>query len=26
VAYYTTLFRPQLWGFFLLDLERGFAW
>ena len=26
VAYYTTVFRPQLWGFFLLDLERGFAW
>ena len=26
VAYYTTLFRPQLWGFFLLDLERGFSW
>jgi hypothetical protein len=25
-AYYTTLFRPQLWGFFLLDLERGFSW
>ena len=26
VAYYTTLFRPQLWGFFLLDLDRGFSW
>ncbi|HSH37767.1 MAG TPA: hypothetical protein VK993_03190, partial [Chthoniobacterales bacterium] len=26
VAYYTTLFRPQLWGFFLFDLERGYAW
>ncbi len=25
VAYYTTFFRPQLWGFFLLDLERGFS-
>src|SRR5213080_952330 len=25
VAYYTTLFRPQLWGFFLLDLEHAFA-
>ena len=25
VAYYTTLFRPQLWGFFLLDFERGFS-
>lgn len=26
VAYYTTFFRPQLWGFFLLDFERGFSW
>ena len=26
VAYFATFFRPQLWGFFLLDLERGFAW
>ena len=26
VAYYTTFFRPQLWGFFFLDLERGFSW
>ena len=25
VAYYTTFFRPQLWGFFLLDFERGFS-
>jgi hypothetical protein len=25
VAYYTTFFRPQLWGFFLFDLERGFS-
>jgi hypothetical protein len=25
VAYYTTFFRPQLWGFFFLDLERGFS-
>ena len=25
VAYYTTFFRPQLWGFFLLDLDRGFS-
>ncbi|MBV9617786.1 MAG: hypothetical protein JO201_01110 [Verrucomicrobia bacterium] len=25
VAYYTTLFRPQLWGFFLFDFEHGFA-
>ena len=23
VAYYTTFFRPQLWGFFLLDLPPG---
>jgi hypothetical protein len=26
IAYYTTLLRPQLWGFFLLDFERGFSW
>lgn len=26
VAYYTTFFRPQLWGFFLWDFERGFSW
>ncbi len=25
VAYYTTLFRPQLWGFFLFDFEHGFS-
>lgn len=25
VAYYTTLFRPQLWGFFLFEFERGFS-
>jgi hypothetical protein len=25
VAYYTTWFRPQLWGFFILDFERGFS-
>ena len=25
VAYYTTFFRPQLWGFFLFDFERGFS-
>jgi len=25
VAYYTTWFRPQLFGFFLLDFERGFS-
>lgn len=23
VAYYTTLFRPQLWGFFLFDFALG---
>jgi hypothetical protein len=25
VAHYTTFFRTQLWGFFVLDLERGFS-
>jgi hypothetical protein len=25
VSYYTTLFRPQLWGFFVFDFERGFS-
>ncbi|MBV9007781.1 MAG: hypothetical protein JO354_01260 [Verrucomicrobia bacterium] len=25
VAYYTTFFRPQLWGFFLWRFERGFS-
>ena len=25
VAYYTTLFRPQLWGFFIFDFERAFS-
>ena len=25
VAYYTTFFRPQLWGFFLFNFERGFS-
>ncbi len=25
VAYYTTFFRPQLWGFFVFDFERGFS-
>ncbi|MGI8890702.1 MAG: DUF7657 domain-containing protein, partial [Chthoniobacterales bacterium] len=25
VSYYTTFFRPQLWGFFLFDFERGFS-
>ncbi len=24
--HYTMLFRPQLWGFFFLDVERGFSW
>ena len=26
VKHYTMLFRPQLWGFFFFDIERGFAW
>jgi hypothetical protein len=26
VRHYSMLFRPQLWGFFFLDVERGFAW
>lgn len=26
VRHYSMLFRPQLWGFFLFDAERGFAW
>jgi hypothetical protein len=25
VAYYTTFFRPQLWGFFLFGFERGYS-
>ena len=25
VAYYTTFFRPQLWGFFVFDIEHPFA-
>jgi hypothetical protein len=25
VAYYTTLFRPQFWGFFVFDFEYGFS-
>ncbi len=25
VAYYTTWFRPQFWGFFLFDFDRGFS-
>jgi hypothetical protein len=25
VAYYTTLFRPQFFGFFVFDFERGFS-
>src|SRR5437016_2425492 len=25
VSYYTTWFRPQLWGFFIFDFERGFS-
>ncbi len=23
---YTMCFRPQLWGFFIFDVERGYAW
>ncbi len=26
VRHYSMFFRPQLWGFFFLDAERGFAW
>ncbi len=26
VRHLTTLFRPQLWGFFLFDFGHGFAW
>ncbi len=26
VRHYTMFFRPQLWGFFFLDIEHGFAW
>lgn len=26
VRHYSMLFRPQLWGFFVFDSERGFAW
>jgi hypothetical protein len=26
VRHYSMVFRPQLWGFFLFDAERGFAW
>ena len=25
VAFYTTLFRPQFWGFFVFDFEHGFS-
>ncbi len=25
VSYYTTVFRPQLWGFFFLEIERAFS-
>ena len=24
--HYTALFRPQFWGYFLLDIEHGYAW
>ncbi len=26
VRHYSMLVRPQLWGFFLLDFERGYSW
>jgi hypothetical protein len=26
VRHYSMFFRPQLWGFFFLSIERGFAW
>ena len=26
VRHYSMLFRPQFWGFFIFDEERGFAW
>ncbi len=26
VRHYTTVLRPQLWGFFLFSFERGYAW
>lgn len=26
VRHWTALFRPSHWGFFLLDVERGFSW
>lgn len=26
VRHYSMLFRPQFWGFFVFDEERGFAW
>lgn len=26
VRHYAMLFRPQFWGFFVFDEERGFAW
>jgi hypothetical protein len=25
IAYYVTFFRPQFWGFFLFDFERGYS-
>jgi len=24
--HYSTLFRPQLWGYFLFDIEHGYSW
>ena len=26
IRHWTTLFRPQFWGFFILDFERAFSW
>jgi hypothetical protein len=26
IRHYSMLFRPQFWGFFVFDEERGFAW
>jgi hypothetical protein len=26
IRHWTTLFRPQFWGFFLLDFEHAFSW
>jgi hypothetical protein len=26
IRHWTSLFRPQFWGFFILDFERAFSW